>query len=161
MRQACCAGGLWRLQFCRFWESFRGVGSTRQPQRKEPCQCVSGQPWACHGALQGQMHPLMCAAGLVGPVLRAVAAPGRWFVGGCGFAILWRLSEEKAAGLANHSAQSPASVWVASPGQHAVVHCKAKCRLCCVQQMWWGLHWGLRQGCCLCRWLVGVAVLPV
>ena len=34
-------------------EVFRGGGSTRQPQRIEPCHCVSGQPWAYYGALQG------------------------------------------------------------------------------------------------------------
>ena len=39
------------MQFC--WIS-RGGGSNRQPQRAEPCQCVSGQPRACHGALQEQ-----------------------------------------------------------------------------------------------------------
>ena len=52
---------------------------------------------------------------------------------------------EEEAALGNHSAQSPASVWVASPG-HAVGYCKVKCILCCVPQGWWGLHWGLRQG---------------
>ena len=66
---------------CRFVEISRGGGSTRQPQRIEPCQCVSGQPWACHEALQGQLQPLQCAAGVVGPVLGAAAGPGRWFVG--------------------------------------------------------------------------------
>ena len=53
------AGGLWGLRFCRFVEISRGGGSTRQPQHTEPCQCVSGQPWACHGALQGQMQTLL------------------------------------------------------------------------------------------------------
>ena len=38
-------------------------------------------------------------------------------------------------------------------------HCKIKCSLCCVQQVWWGLHWGLKHG--LGRWFVGGAVLPV
>ena len=41
---------------------------------------------------------------------------------------------EEEAALGNHSAQSPASMWVASPG-HAVVHCKVKCSLCSVQQL--------------------------
>ena len=44
--------------------------------------------------------------------------------------------------LGNHCAQSPASVWVASPG-HALGHCKVKCTLCSGQQVWWSLHWGL------------------
>ena len=44
--------------------------------------------------------------------------------GGCGFAGLLRFPEEQAA-LGNHSAQSPASVWVASPG-YAMGHCKVK-----------------------------------
>ena len=39
------------MRFYRFREISKGGGSTRQPQRTEPCQCVSGQPWACHGAL--------------------------------------------------------------------------------------------------------------
>ncbi len=74
---------------CRFaaeWRFRRGGGSTRQPQRTEPCQCVGGQPWACHWALQGQMQPLMCAAGVVGPALGPAAGLCRWLVGGCGFA---------------------------------------------------------------------------
>ncbi len=168
----------------------RGGGSTRQPQRTEPCQCVGGQFWACHGALQGQMQPLMCEAGVMGPALgaaagvicrrfvgvavlpvcgdflrrrqhsattvpralpvcewpalgmpwgtaRSNAAPavcsrcggacaggcgraGRVVCGACGFAGLWSCPEEEAA-LGNQSAQSLASVSVASPG-HAVGH---------------------------------------
>ena len=76
------AGGLWGVRICRFVEISPGGASTRQPQRTEPCQCVSGQPWACRGALQGQMQPLLCAAGVVGPALGAAAGPGRWLVGG-------------------------------------------------------------------------------
>ena len=76
----------------------------------EYCQCVSGQPWACHGALQGQMQPLLCAAGVMGPALGPAAGPGRWLMGGCcGFAGLCSWPEEEAA-LGNLSAQSPASV---------------------------------------------------
>ena len=26
-------------------------------------------------------------------------------------------------------------------------YCKVKCSLCCVQQVRWGLHYGLQQGC--------------
>ena len=80
-QQGCCAGGLWRLLFCRFVKLSRGGGSSQLPQRTEPCQCVSGQPWACHGALQGQMQPLQFAAGVVEPALGAAAGLGGWFVG--------------------------------------------------------------------------------
>ena len=61
--------------------------------------------------------------------------------------------------LGNHCAQSPVSVWVASPG-HALGHCKVKCTLISGQQVWWSLHWGLRQGWAGGWRLVGVAVLP-
>ncbi len=46
--------------------------------------------------------------------------------------------------LGNHCAQSPASVYVASPG-HALGHWKVKCSLCSAQQVWWSLQWVLRQ----------------
>ena len=75
------AGGLRGLRFCRCVEISRGGGSTRQPQCTEPCQRVSGEPWAFQGALQGKIQPLQCATGVVGPLLRAAAGPGRWFVG--------------------------------------------------------------------------------
>ena len=74
-------GGLWELQLCRFVEIFRRGGSTQQPQSTEPCQCASGQPWAYHGALQGQMQPLQCAQGVVRPARGVAAGLGRWFVG--------------------------------------------------------------------------------
>jgi len=74
------------VQFFRFVEiSRRGGCSTRQPQRTDPCQCVSGQPRAYHGVLQGQMHSVQCAAGVVKPALEATARLGRWFVGGVRF----------------------------------------------------------------------------
>ena len=136
------------LQFCRFFvESPRGGGSTRQSQRTEPCQCVAGKLWACHGVLQGQTQYYQRAARVVGPALggsgKGAVQVVRW---GCGFAGLWKFPEEESL-LVKHSAQSPASVWVASPG-HATEHCKVKCSLSSVQQVWWGLHWGRRQGCC-------------
>ncbi len=85
-----CTGGCsgsgqvvcWGCGFCLCVENCRGRGSTQQPQRTEPCHCVSGQPWAYHGALQGQIQPLQCAAGVVEPVLGAYAGLDRWFVGG-------------------------------------------------------------------------------
>ena len=69
------------MRFCRFMEMCRKGGAARQPQRTEPCQCVCGQPWAYHGALQAQMQPLQCAAGVMEPALGAVAGLGRWFMG--------------------------------------------------------------------------------
>ena len=44
--------------------------------------------------------------------------------------------------LGNNCAQSPASVWVASPG-HTLDHCKVKCTLCSGQQVWRSPHGGL------------------
>ena len=70
------------FRFCHILESFSDGACARQPQRTEPRQCVSGQLWACHGALQGQMQLLQFAAGVVEPALGAAAAAlGRWFVG--------------------------------------------------------------------------------
>ena len=92
------AGGLWGLRFCWFVEISRGGGSTLQPHRTEPCQCVSGQSWACHGAPNGQMQPLQCSEVVMGPELGAAPVPGIWVFGGVFFyASLWRFSEEEAA----------------------------------------------------------------
>ena len=68
------------------------------------------------------------------------------------FAALWSFSFEEVL-LGNHSAQSPASVCVASPGR-AQGHCKGKCSLCSVQQVWWSLHWVQQQG-----WACGLVFL--
>ena len=97
---------------CRFaaeWRICRGGGSTRQPQRTEPCQCVSSQSWACHGALQGQIQSLQCAAGVEEPALGAAAGWAGHFKGWCSFAECWSFPDVEAR-LGNHSAQSPASV---------------------------------------------------
>ena len=75
--------------FAGFVEISRGGGITRQVQRTEPYQCVSDQPWACHGALQGQMQPLQCEAGVVEPAVGAAAGLGRWFVGVAVLPGLW------------------------------------------------------------------------
>ena len=108
------AGGLWWwLRFYRFVEILRGGRrSTRQPQRTEPCQRrVSGQPWACHGALQAQMQPLQFAAGVVEPDLGAAAGLGRWFVGVAVLPVCGDFQKSGGeAALGNHGAQSPASV---------------------------------------------------
>ena len=90
------------------------------------------------------MQPLQCAAVVKRPALGAVAGPSRWFVGVAILPVSGDFVEEEAA-LGNHSAQSPARVWVASPG-HATGHCKVKCSLCIVEQVLRGLLWGLRQG---------------
>ena len=39
---------------------------------------------------------------------------------------------EEEAALGKHRAQSPASVWLASP-EHDMGHCKVKCSLCSVK----------------------------
>ena len=57
-------------------------GAAQPPHRTDTCQCVDGQPWACHYPLQGQVKPLQCEAGMVEPALGAVAGLGWWFVGG-------------------------------------------------------------------------------
>ena len=79
------------------------------------------------------MQPLLCAAGVEEPVLGAVAGLGRQVVcGSFGFAECWSYPDAETA-LGNESAQSPASVQIASPG-HAIGHCKVKCILCSMQQ---------------------------
>ena len=70
--------GLWDAVLLNEDIFYRCGGAARQPQRTEPFQCVSGHPWECHSVLQGQMQPLQCAAGVVGPVLGAAAGLGRW-----------------------------------------------------------------------------------
>ena len=63
-------------------------------------------------------------------MLGAAAGLGRWFVG---VAVLLNAGEFSVveALLGNHSAQSPGSVSVATPG-HAMGHFKFKCSLCSV-----------------------------
>ena len=72
---------MWGLRFCLFVEISRGDGSTQQPQRTEPCQCVSGHPGECHRALKGQTKHLQRAPDLVELALGAAAGLGRWFMG--------------------------------------------------------------------------------
>ena len=137
-----CCGGAGQVV-----EISRGGGSTLQPQRTEPCQCASGQPWAYHGALEDQMQILKCAAGALEPAPGATAGLGRW--SSVGVAVVLPISgdfQEEESALGNHhSAQSPISVCAASPG-HAMGYCKIKCSLCSVQQVWWSRHWVLRLG---------------
>ena len=84
------------------------------------------------------------------PALGAGAELVRWFVVGMRFGQFVEI-----AALGNHSAQSPATVWVTGP-RHTIEHCKVKCMLCCVQQVWRACS-GAAAG--LGRWFVGVAVL--
>ena len=56
--------------------------------------------------------------------------------------------------LSNQSAQSPDSVWLASPG-HAMANCKVENSLCSLQHEWWKFHWVL-QLCCWAGGLWGV-----
>jgi len=76
---------------------------------KEPCQYVSGQPWAYHGPLQGQLHSLQCEAGVLEPALYAVAGLVRWFEEEAAV-LLMSAGVLQLALLSNHSEQSPASV---------------------------------------------------
>ena len=73
--QVVCGGcgfaGLWR-----FSEEEAALGNHSK--------CVSCHPWACHGALQGQMQPLQCAAVVKRLALglrqgRASGLCGLWF----------------------------------------------------------------------------------
>ena len=63
-------------------EFSRCGGTARQPQRSEPCQCVSGQPRTCHRPLKGETQSLQCAAVVQGPALGAAAGLGRRLVVG-------------------------------------------------------------------------------
>ena len=75
------------------------------------------------------------------PELDAAAGLGRWTLGDA-VVSFWSLSVKEVP-LGNHSAQSPASVFVVSPG-HVMLHCKviiftsAVCNRCC----------GAYTGCC-------------
>ena len=64
--------------------------------------------------------------------------------GCCGFAAFWSVPVEEVL-LANQSASRALPMCVAS-SEHAMGHSKAKCSLCSVQQVWWSLHWVLKQG---------------
>ena len=73
------AGGFWGIQFYHILNFISDGGFAQQHLRTEPCQCVCYQPWACHGALQGQMQPLKFLAGVVEPGLGAAAGLSTWF----------------------------------------------------------------------------------
>ena len=141
------------MRFCRFVVILRGGGSTRQPQRTEPCHCVSGQPCKLHEPLQGQMHPLQYVEFVVEPVLGPAAGLGRWFVG---VAVLLNggVFQFVETPLGNHSAQSPANVpWAYHgplQGQIQPLQCEA------------GLvEHALGAAAGLGRWFVGDAFLPI
>ena len=67
------------------------------------------------------------------------------YMGDCGFAEYWSVPEDVEVPLGNHSAQSPASLCLASLG-YGMGHYQDKCSLRSVQQVWWSLHWFLRLG---------------
>ena len=90
------------------------------------------------------MQLLLCAAGVVRPSLGACGQAGQVVYCQGAFASVWRFPEKEAA-LGNHSAQSRASVRGASPG-HAMGHCEVEGSIFSLQQVWWRLHWVLRQG---------------
>ena len=122
--------------FCRCVEISRGGGPARQPkQGTEPCQFVSGQPWACHGGMQGNMQPLQCAAGVVEPALGVAAGLGRWFKTG---AIFCRFVDISRAG---------GSTW----GQPRRTD---PCQ--CVSGQPWACHAGLQDHMQPLHWAAGV-----
>ena len=52
-------------------EFYSYEGAAGHPQRTEPCQRVSGQPWAYHEPLQGQMKHLQYAKDFLEPSVGA------------------------------------------------------------------------------------------
>ena len=65
---------------------------------------------------------------MVEPELDAAAGLGRWIVGVVAvMPVCTCFPPEEQAALGNHSAQSPASVWVASSRHAMVGHVKSKC----------------------------------
>ena len=75
--QVVCGG----CGFVRFW-SFPVMEAVFVNQCAQSPASVYTHCWACHGALQSQLQPLQCSAGVVEPALGAVAAGlGRWHLG--------------------------------------------------------------------------------
>ena len=93
VRGGCRFSGDWR-----FPEEEAALGN----HRVQSPASEGGQPWACHGALQGQMQPLLCASGVVGPALGAAAELGRWCVGGAGLPVCGNFKRRR-----QHSATTP------------------------------------------------------
>ena len=120
-----------------------GGGSTWQPQCTEPCQCLSDQPWAYHGALQAQMQALQCAAGVVeSALLRQGWADGLWGVRFCRFVEIFR------GGGSTGKQQQRIEPYECVSGQPWACHGAQQCQmkpLQCAASVYWGLHWGLRQ----------------
>ena len=99
-----------------------------------------GMPWPTASSNAASAVCSRCGGACTGHFDRT-----SWVVcGRCGFAERWSFQDVEAQ-LGNHSAQSPASVSVASPG-HATGRFELKYSLCSVQQVWWSLHWVLQQG---------------
>ena len=146
------------VRFCLIVVSSRGGGSTQQPQRTEPCQCVSGQPWSCRWALQGQMQPLLCAAGVVvGPALGAAAGPGRWFVRVAFCPVLGEFQTRRQHSATTAHRDLPVCEWPALGMPWGTARSNAASGVC---SKGGGACTG---GCCgrVVQLLVGGAVLPV
>ncbi len=139
------------MPVCGDFQKRRQHTATTAHRALPVCECPAlGMPW---GTERSDAASAVCSRSgraCTGGGFRA----GRMVCGACGFVGLWRFPEEEAA-LGYLSAQSPATVWVASPG-HAMGHCKVKCSLCSVQQVCWSLHWVLGKG--MRGWLLGLIV---
>ena len=103
------------MQFFRFVEIPRGGGSTRQSQRTEPCPWVSGQPWASHLALQGQMKPLHL---------------GRWLVGVAGLPVCGAVQRNRQHSATTANRALPVCEWPVLGMPWATVRSKAASALC-------------------------------
>ena len=130
-------------------------GSTRQPQRTEPCQCVVGKPLAFHGALQGQMQPLQCAAGVVKPEFGAALGLVRWFVGVAVLPVYGDFQSRQHSATTTYRAL-PVCEWPALSVQWSTTRSNSASAVC---SRCGGACTGAALG--LGRWFVGVAVLPV
>ena len=71
---ACTGGGgrgavqvvRWGCGFAGLWRFLKEEAAFGNHSAQSPTS-VSGQPWACHRPIQGQMQPLQCAGGVVEP----------------------------------------------------------------------------------------------
>ena len=70
----------WGCGFADLWRFPEEEGAALGNQSAQS-PAISGQPWACHGALQSQMQPLQSAAGVVEVELGAAVGLGRLVVG--------------------------------------------------------------------------------
>ena len=90
------------------------------------------------------MQSLLCAAGVVVPALGALRqgrAGGSWGVRFCRFVEL-----SSGGGSTWQPQPTEPCQCVSASSWHTTGHYKAKYSPCSVEQVWWGLHWGLWQG---------------